>query len=214
MRSIQKALNEIIAVSPFLQFGLHNRVLNLAQTARFLRPLITAKTKKPVSPAAIHMGLSRLQKSYKSARRTDPIRLQHRNVTLYSGLAVLTYTRSKSVAMRLAALQDRILKEDGYFVVTQGTREITLIIEADNLALCDKIMSSGPARKVPNVCGIGVHFSERLLNMPGLIYQIVQLVSLQGVSIIELASTATELVLYIDSRDVQIIFDTLIGAFS
>jgi aspartokinase len=42
---------------------------------------------------------------------------------------------------------------------------------------------------------------------------VLQQVAVQGINVVEIASTATELILYLDQKDVRLAFDTLYQRF-
>jgi aspartokinase len=63
------------------------------------------------------------------------------------------------------------------------------------------------------VAALSVRFNAKYLEVPGLLYKILEQIALQGVNVIEIASTSTELIVYINESDVRIAFDTLLRAF-
>ena len=72
MIKISDAVREILDGSTFLQFGLHHKLINLSQLARFLHPLVEARTKKEVQRSAIHMALSRIGKEFEELTPEAP----------------------------------------------------------------------------------------------------------------------------------------------
>ncbi|HEY7817166.1 MAG TPA: hypothetical protein VIG29_03030, partial [Vicinamibacteria bacterium] len=77
MKKIADAIEEVIEGNPALAFGIHHRLMNLTQLARFLRPSVEAQTRKEVSDAAVLMSLSRLQRKWWRSRpqKTDRLLL-------------------------------------------------------------------------------------------------------------------------------------------
>lgn len=63
------------------------------------------------------------------------------------------------------------------------------------------------------VSSIGVTFDEEYLTIPGFIYIILQQMMPLNINIIEVSSTCTELVLYIDEKDMKIAYEALEASF-
>ena len=55
--------------------------------------------------------------------------------------------------------------------------------------------------------------SEENLAAPGVLYQLLQALALQGVNLAEVASTTTEFHVYLAENDVMLALDSLYGAF-
>ncbi len=56
---------------------------------------------------------------------------------------------------------------------------------------------------------VGVTFDERFYEIPGLMHFLAQRISLQNINIYEHTSTYTELIFYVDERDLALSFETL-----
>ena len=99
MKKISDAVSEIITPHSLFHFGLHHRLLNLSQVARFIKPLVEARTHKEVHEAAVLMSLSRLQ-----AKLLDPGALGDlvlSNINIHSGLCSLTVFKTPEVHQQL-----------------------------------------------------------------------------------------------------------------
>jgi hypothetical protein len=64
-----------------------------------------------------------------------------------------------------------------------------------------------------NIASVGVKFHEKFIEVPGLLYMILQVVTMQHINIVELASTATEFIIYIDQKDIYLAFDAILSKF-
>ena len=70
-----------------------------------------------------------------------------------------------------------------------------------------------PTSFVPGLASLGVTFDERYLDEPGFLYFVLQQLYFQNINIVELASTSTELILYLAQADVRLAFDTIYQRF-
>ncbi|MEN9390384.1 MAG: hypothetical protein RLZZ283_484 [Candidatus Parcubacteria bacterium] len=211
MRSIPQAVRDTIESDGFLHFGLSNRVLNLSKTAKFIRPLIEARTKKSASVPSILMALSRLRvKKHRTNVALKAIKLDA--ITMHKGLVELTYEKTVATARAVEKISETFRREGAYVVTTFGTTEITVITES---ALRDRVERATPKPKavVANLAAVAVQFNERYIVQTGMVYTLIQQLTFQNINVIEFSSTYTELVFYLAQKDMKIAFDTLYEQF-
>ena len=146
MIRISEAVQEIVETHAALRFGFYHDLMNLTKVARFLRPSIEARTKKEVTDAAVLMNLSRLQKKLarlpQSQSRRDKLVLD--KVSIQSGLCAATVAKSPTSHRELNRVFNRVQSRNGFITVTEGMREVTVIVEAENLRLVTSALSSPP----------------------------------------------------------------------
>ena len=213
MIRISEALQTILNRNNFLLFGIEQKIINLAQLARFLKPLIEARTKKEVSIQAIHMSLSRFQKMNSRKGNLSAEDFEIDNINIQGNLCVYSYERSKNTHQEINELFTNIQEKGGYITISEGINEITVIF--DKIFQDDfrgKVQSETKFRHL-NATSIGVKFNEKYLEIPGLLYLILQQIALQNINIIEVASTATEIIIYLQQKDAQLAFDTIYNSF-
>lgn len=214
MMRMTDALREIVASNSLLQMGIRHRLFNLTQLAAFIHRQVEARVKKQVQLSAIVMGLSRLQRSV--SKRVTRLRSDFRifNVAIHSDLLAVTYSKTKEVHKGTGDVYNRIQKKGEYITLTEGGNEITLIVEKKNAALVAELIPAAPLQKSQRIASVGVQFDKRYTEVPGFLYTVLQQLYFQNINIIELASTATELILYVDQDDVRLAFDTLYNRFT
>lgn len=212
MIRVSDALQAIIKTNPFLEFGIHHRLLNLTQLARYMHPFVEARTQKEVSVSAITMNLSRLQQSLLA---TTPAPEQYiiEKVTIVSGLCTATFPRSPDAHKRLNNLHNHIQRNNGFCSLAEGMREITVIVENRYQSRLQNLLAQAPLYTHSRLASVGVQFSENYADVPGMLYMLLQRVALQNVNLIEISSTYTEIVLYVAEEDTRIVFDTLFQSF-
>lgn len=208
MIRITDAIREVISGNPILQFGLQHRLLNLSQTAAYLKPLIETRAKKQVSVNALTMALSRLQRSIKKKG------LQRENyrfdrINMQTGLSTFTFTRTPETHAEVHKLYNAIQKKNGYITISQGSGQITVIIESRFKENVRNAISARARFRHENIAAIGIAFDEKYIEVPGLIYVVLQQMMLLNINIIEVSSTFTELVLYVAESDLKTAFEAL-----
>ncbi len=212
MIRISETLRDIVKGNPFLEFGVHHGLFNLTQLARYLQPQVEARAMKEVQVSAITMNLSRLQRRLAPATPA-PERFVIDNVTIHSGLSTVTYPRNPEVQAKLNALYNRIHEEGGFCSLSQGLRELTAIFESRFRPELGQQIRQPPLYEHERLASVGVQFGARYADIPGMLYMLLQRVTLQNINLIEITSTYTEIIFFIDETDTRTVFDTLFQSF-
>src|SRR3989344_3592513 len=212
MLSIPKAVQSAIETDGFLHFGLSNGVLNLSKTARFMKPLVEARTKKTASVSAITMALSRLKVGKRRANASfKSVKLEAIRVT--KNLAEVTYDKTGENIRALEKAEAAIRRTGGFIVVTIGTTEITVVTESGRVGELRKMFPAPPKALVPDIVAVGVEFDKKYVPQIGMFYTLIQQLTFQNINIVEFSSTYTELVFYLHKKDLKLAFDTLYDQF-
>ncbi len=213
MIKITDALETILSNSHELSFGFHHNLFNLTQLARFLKPSVAAKTKKEISESALLMALSRLQRKRGPLTRKKAEQYQVERVTLHTGLYLATYAKSHENHAAVATLYKRLQRDGEYMAISEGTSEITIIIEQHRVLETRQLIPQKPIVERRGAVSLGIRFHKKYLNVPGFIHRILQSLSLQNINVLEISSTATELAVYIDEGDKHLALDTILSSF-
>lgn len=212
MIKISDAVREIVDSDPAIRTGLAQRLMNLSQVARHIHSAVEARAQKPVRTSAIAMALSRLQAELPEPDAGPPLRLADR-VTVQRGLAILTFPNTPRCREGIARLQERMRGGHRYLTVTEGIREITLIVEEHGLDTVRETVSERPTREARDVASLSVSLTEENLATPGVLYRLLQPLALQGINLAEVTSTTREFHVYLAEEDVMLALDALYGAF-
>lgn len=212
MIKISDAVRDIVLQDPILRTGLAQRLLNLTQVARHIHSAVEARAQKPVNVSAIAMALSRLKAELPHPDGGPPLPLADR-VTVQRGLAIRTFPNTPRCREGLAALQERLRGAPRYLTITEGIREITLIVEERTLDLVHESVPERPTREARNVTSLSVALTDEHLRTPGVLYRLLQQLALQGINLAEVTSTTREFHVYLHERDAMLALDALSGAF-
>lgn len=214
MIRISEAVEAIVEAHPALRFGFYHGLLNLTKVARFLKPSIEARTKKEVTDAAVLMNLSRLQGKLARLPQSSRDTLVLDKVSIQSGLCAATVDKSPTSHRELERVFSRIQSKSGFITVTEGMRQVTVIVEAENLRLLTSALTTPPRILQEDLAAVGVAFDERYLKVKGILFQLMEEIALQDINVIEIASTATEFSIFLKEDDVQLAFDAIFNRFS
>jgi len=212
MIKISTAVRDIIDGNSFLKLGLQQNLLNLSAVAGFIQPLVEVRTKKSVQKSAILMNLSRL-KSYSDKFVLPKDQFFIRDLSVRSNLYSISYYRRAALIDKVGEIYDESKKFDSYITMNQGVNEVTFLLGEKLFNKIQKIISDEPKYTIHDLSAITVHFDEKFVDTPGLIYYLIQQLTMQGINICEISSTYTELIMYVKSKDVKLAFDTIYSQF-
>ncbi len=213
MKKISDALREIINSNQFLTYGMQNKLINLTQLAKHLKSTVEVRTKKDLkSSTALLMALSRMQNEYgKKVKKL--VKFKVKNVTAYSNLSIYTFSRNAQLLSQLGKLYAAIEHRHCYITLGQGTDEVTLIVNDAGVEELKKHLKDKPKHHSGKISALSVKFDEEYYNDAGILYYLIQQVTLQGINIKEITSTFTEIVFYVDEKDMKLLFDTIYTQF-
>lgn len=211
MVTIASAVESIVAASQVLRTGLHHGILNLSQVARWIHPLVESRTQKDVTASAIVMALSRLQRAIDQP--DDTTRFRADRINLQTGLAAATYPRQPDVQEGAVRVFAEVHGRGEYMTVTEGMREIMVIVEESRLPLLEALIPTPPVDRHGDLASISVSLKRRDLPRPGVLYQILEPLALQNISLVEITSTTTEFHIYVARADAMVAMDSLFRMF-
>lgn len=212
MLKISDHLKQLIQGSPLLNFGFNQRLFNLSKLARYLQTPLEARLQKNVQTSAITMNLSRLQKNV-SSRVPDQTLFEVNNISVRNNLATLTYPLTPKIEEIVRKAEAELVKNK-YFTITQSTSEITICCDKDLLpALKQKLKHTKPKHENKALSALRVQFPETAAHTSGMIFFLVQTLTLQGINIVEIASTYTEIIFFVETSDIKFAFATIHDSF-
>ena len=168
MIKVSDAVREIVDHDPSLKTGLAQQLMNLSQVARHIHATVEARTHKNVHLSAITMALSRLRAELPQIELKPDLGLADR-ITVQRGLVVLTFPNTARVHSGLLRLQERIREARRYLTITEGIREITLIIEQAMFDRFREVVGARPARMSCDIASLSISLSasSRASSNPG-----------------------------------------------
>jgi len=199
MEKISRVLREIVERNSILLFGINEKIFNLSALAEFLRPQIVARAKKPATKSSILMQLSRLQKNFTKIKTARTNQISLKNLNVRSDLAILTFEKSAAILKKI--------RKFPRVNFTTSNEEITIFPPAEILEKLKKAIGARVKNCEAPVSAIGVQISERDSRRAGTLHQIIQLISFQGINILEISSTFTEFVFFVASADAKRVFE-------
>lgn len=216
MKTISDALLDVIMEYPYLELGLAMGLVNVAALARRLQPRLEELLHRPVTPSAIAMALHRLQPRLKErAPRFLPEHRRMVSMTVRSGLIKTTFPRTPQTIKKLTRLTARVrVEQDPYLTFTWGAREITLILDRSLGPELDEIFAGETAlARWNHLAAISMGLPNEIKMVPGIYYNILKTLAWNGINVIEVISTYSEITAVLELKDVDTAFGVLLRYF-
>ncbi len=213
MRSVAEITRDIIERKPFLEDALVRGIINFNSLAEEIFPEVKEKTRNSdVKLTTIAMALRRLSENLQQRNiLTIEKKLQEfvdSQTTLRYDLSETTFEidkKSSEFGNKIGQIYSLVPIEKGsYLSITMGTNEITVISrskyekEISNILRGAKIKS-----KVKNLAAVSITIPEDSLDNPGLFYYFTKALTMDGINIVELISTFSEMHFIVYEDDVS-----------
>jgi aspartokinase len=205
---MSEVLEKMLNNDTQLAFYMSNKLLNLSQFAVYVKPLIESQIHKEVQTPSIIMALSRLQK--KTIQKFDKPKFKVSGISMHTDLCTMSFNKSPSTHLKIQQLHNSANSENIYFMLSESTFEVTFITKKDFI---ENKETPIPKYEHLNLSAIAVQFDPKYLSIPGVMTAVMQKLSLQNINFIEMTSTCTEMIFYIDHNDLRLAFDTIHDSF-
>ncbi len=211
MISVANAVSSIIKISPFLEEGLERGIISYSALARELKPRVEEKVFKPVTTGSIVMALKRIADTMDENTVSQTKSPKLGNITVRSNLVELTYAYSATILdtyRKLFLLVEK--RRDVFCSVSQGIKEITIIISDDVLEDVEKMFAKElRISRLTKLSSITISLPRIVVDTPGSYYTILKKLAWENINIIEVLSTYTELTIVFADKDVDKAFTVL-----
>ncbi len=203
MIKISDITEELLREDAVALRALHRGVLNHSAYAEEILPEVELRTMKPVTKNSIAMAISRLADTIREESYILP-QIALTDVSIKAPLIDVTYPKTEQVISALADVRSALARRDSSFsMITQGTREVTVIVDEHSLGLLQELMPEEPTALYRNLVAVSVSFSESYLDEPNLIYGLLESAVVHQINLVEVVSTYTELTAVVQRQDMD-----------
>lgn len=212
MISTIQVVEDLIKQTPFLETALVSGMINCSSLARSLKPEIEKRLFKDIKEGAIVMALKRVSTRLKGTlTKNEEIIKKLGDITIRSNLVNYTFLNSPT----LGEAQDKILAEtagrkDIFITISNGVSQVTLIAsEAVGNDVKEIFKGETIINNLKNLSSLTIKIPKESTKIPGVLYSILKILAWEGVNLIEVISTYTELTLILETKDIERAFSLL-----
>ena len=203
MNKVSDIVKTIVDDCEIASNALNDGILNLSAYAKNIHAQVEKRAMKPVKHGTIVAALARYSKEVVEPFAPE---VSLRDISVKSRLTEIAYDQSISNRKRVKELyQSELFKEADFLTITQGVRELSIIV---NDALTNELMKifegETPRITIDNLCALTVSFDNHYIHEPGQTFALVRKLAIKRINIVEIVSTFTELTFILDDKDIEL----------
>lgn len=210
MLTVPEATKKIVLRSRFLTEAMSKNIINNSALARYIKPELEEILLKDVSESAVIMALNRLSAEIEPKYSSRQIFDTHPAMATRSNLFSLTVDNSKNIDLNsllvLAGGKETLLVNLGIFETT--------IVASDSLKNKITDLLGLAEANLEELSSITIDLPEVAGKTPGVYYFFIKSLAWEGINIVELVSTETELTLIFESKDLSRALSVLQSLFT
>lgn len=210
MITVSDAVATILNKSPLYEESITEGIANLSSLARIIRGEVEKLTYKKVTDAAILMALKRYKPKIQPTVHLKSVFTSSPDLTLKSNLVEFTIENSSELIQKYEKLLGKLgYASRHFFIITQGIFETTLIVSKELTADVEKIFKNEKMNRLDHISSITIKLPKQVVRIPGVYYLILRKLYWESINVIEVASTFSELTVFLKDQDVEKAFIAL-----
>ncbi len=209
MITIQSSAEKAINNNPFLKELLLSNYANLSAIAKTIKKDVESDLLKQVSLNSLVVALNRIKsklakKSFKISKIFD----SPPEITIRSKLVEIVTSSEENEYRKLNELALKLETKEEFFALSKGFYEITAIFPEKYLKYL-KTYQISPKKIFKNITLISLKLPPKIIEIPGVYYKILQFIAFENIPLIEVFSTYTELMLFVDEKYEEGLFKSI-----
>ncbi len=218
MITTPQIVESIIKKSPFLEEALLKNLINISSLARQIQPQVQLHLEQktlresPIKLGAIIMALKRLKANLNlTDSSVEKVLKKITDITVRSNITEYTYKNSPNLAKKQSQLLDLLTSQtNGFVTFTHGVFETTLFASNHLEQVVQKLfVSEQLVRKMAGLSSITLILPFEATEVPGVYYAILKQLAWEGISFEEIASSFSEVTIFLHQEKVDQAFSAL-----
>ena len=213
MATISHIVKDILNRQIFLQEAINNDIVSYNKLAHHLKPKIEAELGTEAKHSTIVMAIRRHAEKSKNVLQKP--KFSYFIETIKTDILYVSLEESSTLLSKIQTLYSIVdFKKGGILNIIQGNFEITIIINKRyEEEVLDILHEEKILERVEDIVSISLTYSKEFLFVPGVIYDVVRLISWENINIIDIITTVTEMSIIIAKKDLMQCYATL-GRFA
>ena len=208
MYSVVDATKKILQSNQFLSEYLALELINSSQYARKIKSQVEALTMKNVQLNTIVTSLNRIKKTTQGKLKVD---FYIDDVQMKYPISDIVFSKFDNDYLNIANLYKEIGKINNSFLnITQGQSETNIFVNSTfSEAVLEKFKGHKPLYKREDLAGMVIKFSPKYMDLAGSAFSVLRTISLEGINLVEVLSTYTEMSFFVDFKDSQRVMEII-----
>ena len=209
MISTQQVVEELVRQAPFLENAVAEDIVNYSSLARVFKPEIEERLLKDIKDGSIIMALKRVSVKLKGKlHKNENILGMLADITIRSNLVDYTFHNSSTLTAAVHKIVERTeRRKDVFITISRGVSQVTVVAsQALEPDIKEIFKNESSICEIEGLSSITVRIPLEATKMPGVLYTILKLLAWNGISLIEMISTFTELSIVLETKDIEKVF--------
>lgn len=214
MITVPQAVEKIIKRSRYLSEAMSKDLINASSLARYIKQEVEDLVFKKVTTGSIIMAVNRLQSSFTAGYKQITIFQEAPDMIVRSNLTLIYVKNSSDLLQKLSTIEKSGQSFQKKALFTYGRIETIILTNKINLDSIKKILKGEETIETfPNVSSITIHLPQDAVTNPGIFYFFIKSLAWEGVNILDILSTHSELTLIFKPEDINSAFGILQSLF-
>ena len=204
MVTVSHIVKKVISGQPFVEEGLANGIISVANLAEKMLPEIEKELGKKVRHAAIVMALRRYGDEISEHRKRIKEFDYSGELIIRTNISDFTFVKSTSLMAKLKTIHSLVNFERGDTLnVIIGNNEVSIVTNEKYMEKLIKFLSGEKIlNKEQGLVALTIIFaSDDFVHTPGVIFNAVRKLAWENINIYEIVSTMTELTFILSKKD-------------
>jgi len=203
MVTVSHIVKKIVSGQPFVEEGLANGIISIANLAEQIQPKIEQELSKKIKLPAVVMALRRYADEISGHRKKTAKFDYTGEILMKTNICDFTVVKSTSLMAKLKTIHNLVNFERGDTLnVILGNNEVSIIINEKYMEILIKFLSGEKIlNKEHNLVALTIIFTGDFVHTPGVIFNAVRKLAWESINIYEIISTMTELTFILNKKD-------------
>ncbi|MBI2650503.1 hypothetical protein HYX04_04265 [Candidatus Woesearchaeota archaeon] len=212
MVTISHIVKKIVSEQAFVEEGLANGIISIANLAEQLQPKIEHELNKKIKLPAVVMALRRYSEEIAEHRKKMKAFDYAGEILMKTNICDFTVVKTPSLLAKLRIIHNLVNFERGDTLnVILGNNEVSIIINEKYIEKLVKFLSGEKVlNKEQGLVALTIIFtSDDFVHTPGVIFNAVRKLAWENINIYEIVSTMTELTFILNKKDSMKAYEVL-----
>ena len=211
MVTVSHIVKKIVSSQPFVEEGLANGIISIANLAEQMLPKIEQELNKKIKLPAVVMALRRYAEEIAEHRKKAAKFDYAGEILMKTSICDFTVVKSTSLMAKLKTIHNLVNFERGDTLnVILGNNEVSIVISEKYMEKLIKFLSGEKIlNKENNLVALTIIFTGDFVHTPGIIFNAVRKLAWENINIYEIISTMTELTFILNKKDSMKAYEVL-----
>ena len=212
MVTVSHIVKKIVSGQPFVEEGLGEGIISVANLAEKMQPKIEEEVGKKINLPAVVMALRRFAEDISKQRRAAKKFDYTGELLMKTNIADFTFVKTHTLLAKLRTIHNLVDFERGDTLnIILGNNEVSIIINEKHISELDKFLSGEKIINREKDCvSLTIVFTkDDFTHTPGIIFNAVRKLAWNNINIYEIVSTMTELTFILHKKDSMRAYDVL-----